>query len=137
MEINKLPIENDISNNELHFEETDDFGRILRILRENQGYTIIKMSKMISIAPERISKIERSLSEIPNEQVLRIWLTKLGCKDNLRKLMLLARKHRVVHWIRLHAKDESNADLIRLLDAYRDKILTDFDRALLGVIARE
>lgn len=125
------------SNNELRFQETDDFGDILRILRENQGYTLVRMSKMLSMPTYAISKIERSLSELPSEVVLRKWLQKLGCKDNLRQLMTLARQHRVVHHLRLHAKDESNADMIRILDAYRDEKLTPFDRALLGVIARE
>jgi len=125
-----------IPNDEMTFEETDDFGNILRTLRENQGYTIVRLSKMISLPPEKISKIERSLSEIPNEQVLRIWLKKLGCKDNARKLINIARTHRIVHWIRLHSGDESNADMIRLLDRYRDQSLSPMDRALLQVIAR-
>lgn len=132
-----LPIERGKTNNELHFEDTDDFGIILRILRENQGLTITKLSKMLSIDVARISRIERSLSEVPNEVVLRTWLQKLGCKDNLRKLLLIARKHKVVHSLHLHMKDESNADMIRLLDAYRDKILTPLDRHLLSVMCRD
>lgn len=131
------PIEQGIPNNQLTFQETDDFGHILRVLRENQGYTIVKMSKMLSLETEKISRIERSLSELPSEVVLRKWLSKLGCKDNLRKLMTLARQHRVVHYLRLHSKDESNADMIRILDAYRDQKLTPLDRALLGVISRD
>lgn len=131
------PIEQGISNNQLTFQETDDFGAILKILRENQGYTIVRMSKMLSLATDKISRIERSLSELPSEVVLRKWLSKLGCKDNLRQLMTLARQHRVVHHLRLHSKDESNADMIRILDAYRDQKLTPLDRALLGVISRD
>lgn len=131
------PIEKGIPNNQLTFQETDDFGAILKILRENQGYTIVRMSKMLSLATDKISRIERSLSELPNEIVLRKWLSKLGCKDNLRQLMTLARQHRVVHYLRLHSKDESNADMIRILDAYRDQKLTPLDRALLGVISRD
>jgi transcriptional regulator with XRE-family HTH domain len=131
------PIEQGIPNNQLTFQETDDFGAILKILRENQGYTIVRMSKMLSLATDKISRIERSLSELPSEVVLRKWLSKLGCKDNLRQLMTLARQHRVVHYLRLHSKDESNADMIRILDAYRDQKLTPLDRALLGVISRD
>lgn len=134
---NDNPIEQGIPNNQLTFQETDDFGAILRVLRENQGYTIVKMSKMLSLETEKISRIERSLSELPSEVVLRKWLSKLGCKDNLRQLMTLARQYRVVHYLRLHSKDESNADMIRILDAYRDQKLTPLDRALLGVIARD
>lgn len=131
-----LPIEQGIPNNKLTFQETDDFGRILKILRENQGYTIVSMSKKLSMATDKISRIERSLSELPSEVVLRKWLSKLGCKDNLKHLMTLARQHRVVHHLRLHSNDISNADMIRILDAYRDQSLTPLDRALLGVIAR-
>lgn len=128
------PIERGLTNNEIMFEQTDDFGTILRVLRENHGITIVKLSKMISMDPAQISKIERSLSEVPHEVVLRNWLKKLGCKDNLRKLMNIARTHRVTHTIKLHSKDTSNADLIRLLDAYRDKILTQFDKHLLSIM---
>lgn len=132
-----LPIERGKTNNELHFEPTDDYGTILRILRENQGITIIRLSKMLSIPPDKISRIERSLSEIPGEMILREWLKKLGCKDNLRKLLVIAKNHRVIHHIHLHSKDESNVDIIRLINAYRDKVLTPFDRHLLSVITRE
>jgi len=133
----ELPIERGLTNNQLSFEETDDYGAILKVLRENQGLTIVKLSKMISLSPTKISQVERSLSEIPNEVVLRSWLQKLGCKDNLKKLILIARTHRVVHFLRLHSKDTANADMIRLLEAYRSKTLTPLDRSLLSVIARD
>lgn len=133
----QLPIERGLTNNQLTFQDTDDYGAILRVLRENQGYTIVKLSKMISMSTEKISRIERSLSEIPGEAALRLWLQKLGCKDNLKKLLLIARQHRVIHHLHLHSKDTSNADMIRLLEAYRSKTLTPLDRALLTIIGRE
>lgn len=131
-----LPIEQGLCNNELRFKETDDFGSILRVLRENHGISLIAMSKKIGISPERISKIERSQSSLPDEHNIRSWLEKLGCKDNMNELLNLYRGHKVVHSLRLHSKDPSNADLIRLISAYKDQTLSDMDRDLLALICR-
>lgn len=131
--------EEGLSNNEVseqHFEQVQDFGNVLKLLRLNQGYTIETLSKKLSITPQKIGQIERSLSEIPDEFSLRRWLKALGCKDNVNKLIELSRRHRVSHTIRLHSKEECNADMIRLLDKYRAKELTDFDKALLSLIGR-
>lgn len=134
-----IPAEVDLDNNsvsEKFFEEVQDFGAVLRALRINQGYTIEVMSKKLGLPPAKISEIERSVSDIPTDLLLRDWLRKLGCKDNLDKLMILARRHRVAHSIRLHAKEECNADLIRLIELYKQKKLTPFDKALLSLIGR-
>ena len=132
-----LPIERGISNNEIVFKETDDFGSILRVLRENHGISLVSLSKKLGIGTETISKIERSLSGLPNEDTVRKWLEKLGCKDNVPELLRLYRQHKVMHSIRLHSKDPSNADLIRLIEAYKDQTLTDLDRDLLALIGRD
>jgi transcriptional regulator with XRE-family HTH domain len=134
-----IPAEADLDNNtvsEKFFEEVQDFGSVLRALRINQGYTIEVMSKKLGLPPAKISEIERSVSDIPTDLMLRDWLRKLGCKDNLDKLMILARRHRVAHSIRLHAKEDCNADLIRLIELYKQKKLTPFDKALLSLIGR-
>jgi transcriptional regulator with XRE-family HTH domain len=125
-----------IPNNEMEFEEVADFGQVLRTLRNNHGYTIQQLSKMIALPPNTISNVERSKSEVPNERTLRLWLTKLGCKRNLNKLLLLARTFKLKHWVRLHPNDISNADMIRLISAYQEEKLTHFDRLLLKVICR-
>ena len=132
-----LPIERGISNNELRFKETDDFGSILRVLRENHGISLISLSKKIGIGPESLSKIERSLAKLPDEHTIRSWLEKLGCKDNIPELLNLYRGHKVIHSLRLHSKDPTNADLIRILSAYKDKTLTDLDRDLLALVGRD
>lgn len=132
-----LPIERGITNNEVVFKETDDFGSILRILRENHGMSLVTLSKKLGIGTETISKIERSLTSLPNEDRIRTWLEKLGCKDNLQQLLRLYRQHKVVHSLRLHAQDPSNANIIRILEAYKDKTLSDMDRDLLALIARD
>ena len=132
-----LPIERGITNNEVVFKETDDFGSVLRVLRENHGISLVILSKKLGLGAESISKIERSLASLPNEDVVRKWLEKLGCKDNLPELLRLYRQHKVMHSIRLHSKDPSNADLIRLLEAYKDQTLTELDRDLLALIGRD
>lgn len=132
-----LPIERGITNNEVVFKETDDFGSILRILRENHGMSLVTLSKKLGIGTETISKIERSLTSLPNEDKIRSWLEKLGCKDNLQQLLRLYRQHKVVHSLRLHAQDPSNANIIRILEAYKDKTLSELDRDLLALIARD
>lgn len=133
----RLPIEEGYTNNQLTFEETDDFGSILRTLRLNHGTSLTLLAKKMGIAPQVISKIERSEREMPDDNTLRRWLDKLGCKDNKRHLMNLAARHKVSHTIKLYMKDESNADMIRLMNAYKDKILTPLDRALLSLVGRE
>ena len=132
-----LPIEKGITNNEVTVKETDDIGHILRVLRLNQGYSIVKVSKMVGLPTQKISAIERSMSEIPSESLLRMWLKKLGCKDNLKQILELAREHQVKHWINLKSKDPSNSDLVRLIYLYRDGKLSSLDRALLTIIGRE
>lgn len=133
----ELPIEKGITNNEVTVNETDDIGHILRVLRLNQGFSIIKVSKMIGLAPQKISAIERSQAEIPSESLLRQWLKKLGCKDNLKQILALAREHQVKHWVSLKSKDPSNSDLVRLIYLYRDGKLSPLDRSLLTIIGRE
>lgn len=134
---NELPIERGITNNEITFRETDDFGSILRVLRENHGMSIASLHKKIGVSVELISKIERSVSGLPTEDVVRRWLGVLGCKDNITELLNLYRSHKVVHSLRLHSKDPSNADLIRLIEAYKDQTLTELDRDLLALIGRD
>lgn len=134
-----LPAEDGISNNEVSekfFEQVQDFGSVLRTLRQNQGYTLEVMSKKLGKPPLSISNIERSVTNLPSELELRDWLKKLGCKDNLNKLIELSRRHRVNHSIRLYPREESNADIIRVIEAYKTKSLTSFDRALLSLIGR-
>lgn len=132
----RLPIEDGFTNPQLRFEETDDFGNVLRTLRLNHGISITVLSKRLGISVSDISSIERSDKDLPDEKTLAKWLDKLGCTTNKRHLMLLAKKHIVTHRVKLHAKDPANSDMIRLIQAYKDQILTDYDRALLSVIAR-
>lgn len=133
----RLPIEDGISNDIIRFDETDDFGGILRTLRLNHGLSIVRLSKMIGLQPRSIALIERSEKELPNEEFIRKWLDKLGCKENKAYLMRLAKKHKVVHYLKLHSKDPSNADMIRLIYTYQDKALSQFDRDLLTLIGRD
>lgn len=118
--------------------QTQDVGNILRELRENHGWSITQMSKKIGLHPQRISKIERSVIDLPPEHILREWLSKLGCdKQATRSILNLARQHRVMHTISLRGKDQSNADMIRIINAYKDETLTQFDRDMLSLIAQE
>lgn len=116
--------------------QIQDFGEILRQLRLNHGYSQRQMAKKVGIDPQKISRIERSVDEVPNEPLLRKWLDVLGSVDNKKELLRLYRQHRVVHHVRLHRKDQSNADMIRLLEAYKEEKLSQFDRDMLSLIAR-
>lgn len=117
--------------------EISDFGGLLKTLRNNHGYSLQKLSKMIGLPVSTISHIEMGKYELPAESVLRDWLTKLGCgRENTRKILTIAATYRVKHWIKLTPKETANADMIRLLSRYRNNELTDYDRALLKLIAR-
>ena len=86
--------------------------------------------------PADISAIELSRKDLPSENVLRIWLTKLGCGKNTNKLAVMSRTYRVKHYITLNRNDTSNPDIIRVLEAYRTDKLSDYDKALLTLVGR-
>lgn len=114
-----------------------NFGSLLRDLRLNHGYKLQQIANRTGLSPEAISSIEHNRKKIPEEDVLRTWLQYLGVgKENLKKLLLASRLHRTKQWISLHNHETANPDILRLLEYYRTKSLTDFDRCMLAVIAR-
>lgn len=117
-------------------EEVADFGELLRHLRQNHGYTVLQVSKMTGIPPTKISQVELSKCDLPPENVLRNWFNKLGCGKNTNKLILMSRQYRVKHWLILERKESANPDMLRLIEAYRSRSLSEYDRALLRLIAR-
>ena len=119
--------------------ECRDFGELLKTLRNNHGYSIPKMSKMLpNLTPADISQIELSKRGLPPENILRIWLTKLGLKGRkLESVILLARQFIPDQRFRLHRADDSNPDIVRLVTAYKNRTLTEYDRYLLRLIARK
>lgn len=126
-----------ISNNQIHIPDVvEDVGTLLRNLRNNHGYTTLQLSKRLGLPPKTISDIELSKRDIPPENVMRKWLSLLGCGRNTNKIIQITRQFRVKHWITLHRNESSNPNMIRLLDAYRNGTLSDYDRALLTLIAR-
>jgi len=125
-------------NNELEIpDEVPDFGALLRTLRNNHGYSCVRLSKMIGVPPGNISAIETGRNDLPPENVLRHWFSKLGCgKMNTDKLILISRQYRVKHWLTLNRNERSNPDILRLIAKYRNDELTDYDRALLRLVCR-
>jgi len=125
-------------NSELHIpDEVPDFGDLLRTLRNNHGYTIAQVAKMVSLPSHTISGIERSEKDLPSENILRAWFMRLGCgKINTNKLAVMARAYRVKHWIMLNRKDSSNPDILRILDKYKNEKLSDYDKCLLKLVGR-
>ena len=118
-------------------EQLTDLGSLLRELRENQGWSLLQMSKRLGMKPEKISRIERSVDEIPSDAKLRNWLKKLGLGDRqTTKVIKLANNFRIKHSLQLRSGEKCNADMIRVLEAYKDKKLTEYDRVLLSLIAR-
>lgn len=124
-------------NNQLDLpEQVHDFGSLLRGMRNNHGYSMQQMSKMVALPVDQISNIELSKTDLPPENILRIWLAKLGCGRNINKIILMSRNYRVKHWLMLQRNELCNTDILRLIDQYNHKKLTDYDRALLSLIAR-
>ena len=117
-------------------DQVHDFGTLLRHYRLNHGYTIQQVAKMVGLPVQTISAIELSKQDLPPENQLRMWLGKLGCGRSVNKIILLSRNYRVKHWITLNRNETSNPHLLRLIEAYRSNSLTDYDRALLQLIAR-
>lgn len=117
-------------------DEISDFGSLLRTFRLNHGYSIQTFSKMIGLPPKKIADIELCKSDLPAENILRTWLLKLGCGKQTHKILVLARQYRVKHWLTLVRGESANPDVLRLIDCYKAKKLSDYDRALLKLIAR-
>lgn len=118
-------------------DEVPDFGDLLRQIRQWHGITIAQLAKRLSLDGPKISKIERSDSDLPPENILLQWLSILGLsKADIRKVILISRTFRIKHTITLHRKETANTDIIRLLDTYRLENLTDFDRTLLRLICK-
>jgi transcriptional regulator with XRE-family HTH domain len=117
--------------------EISDFGGLLRLLRNNHGYSMEKVSKLTGLPLQTIAKVETGKYELPKESELRKWLSKLGCGErNINKIMEAARSYRIRHWLKINPKEPCNADLIRLLARYREGNISDYDRALLKLVAR-
>lgn len=127
-------MEDYVENTDKVFELTKSVGSILRELRTNQGLSVVQMAKMLNRSPTFVSNIELGKTEIPREAELEAWFKKLGCKNNLKHLMSIARLSLVNHQIKLHRDDPSNADMIRLLEAYKENKLSQLDRDLLSVV---
>jgi transcriptional regulator with XRE-family HTH domain len=117
-------------------DEVPDFGTLLRTLRANHGYSVQRLSKMVGLPAKTISDVELSKRDLPPENQLRLWLNKLGCGRNTHKIIVMSRQYRVKHWLTLNRKESCNPDMLRLIDAYRNDKLSDYDRALLKLIAR-
>jgi transcriptional regulator with XRE-family HTH domain len=118
-------------------DEVPDFGDLLRQIRNYHGFTIAQLAKRLSYDSAKISKIERSDSDLPPENILLQWLSILGLnRADIRKVVLISRTFRVKHCITLHRKETANTDIIRLLDTYRLEGLTDFDRTLLRLLCK-
>lgn len=126
-----------VPNNKLQLpDEVPDFGHLLRSLRENHAYSVQTLSKMIGLPPNKISNIELSKCDLPPENVLRTWLNKLGCGKSVHRIILMSRQYRVKHWFTLVRKETANPDILRLIDAYKNGRLSEYDRSLLKLIAR-
>jgi transcriptional regulator with XRE-family HTH domain len=128
----------EISNKEFVVPEVVyDFGALLRHLRINHGYSLAQVAKRLGFMVSKVSNIERSIFELPGEEKLKEWFMILGCgKTNANKLMLASRLFRVKHTFTLMSKETANPDILRILEYYKQGMLTDFDRRLLQLVAR-
>ena len=128
-----------IDNNHLEIPESvPHFGTLLRELRDNHGYSIPQLSKRISLPVRSISAIELGNQDLPIEPILRSWLRALGCNTvTVNKIVRISRQFKIKHWIKLDRNETANTDLLRLLEAYRNKELTDYDRTLMFLLCRK
>ena len=125
-------------NSELQIpDEVPDFGDLLRTLRQNHGYTIGQVAKMVSLPAAQIAATELSKRDLPPENILRNWFLRLGCGSRItNQLAIMSRQYRVKHWLMLNRKDSCNPDMLRILDKYKNEKLTPYDKALLKLVGR-
>lgn len=119
-------------------DEISNIGLFLRDLRNYHGYTIKDVAQRLGFTNHKVGAIERSENDVPVESLLRKWLDYLGLSTtDINKVLIQAQTHRIKHTFRIKAKDTSNIDLLRIIEAYKSNALTSFDRELLRVIARK
>jgi len=113
-----------------------DFGLILRNLRVNLGITVVNVARGIGKSQSYVTQVERGMSSAPKRDTLRKWLKTLHCEERFEELNSLALINRTSLHARLTPLDPSNADLARIIDAYKADSLTEADRLALSIIAR-
>ena len=113
-----------------------DFGLILRNLRTNLGLTTVGVAKEIGKSQSYITHVEKGMTAAPKRETLRKWLKALHCEERFEELHSLALLNRTSIHAKLVPQDPSNADLARIIDAYKENNLSEADRLTLSVIAR-
>jgi len=113
-----------------------DFGLILRNLRTNLGITTTVLAQQIGLSQTYVTHVEKGVTSAPKRDTLRKWLKALHCEERFEELNSLALLNRTSVHAKLIPRDPSNADLARIIDAYKENRLTEADRLTLSVIAR-
>lgn len=112
-----------------------DYGVMLKDLRLRANISRRQLGKQVGVTENVIASVENG-KYIPEEHRLRKWLRALGCQDSIPQLIALSRQFKINQSLRLIPKDQSNPDMMRLLEAYRNKSLSVYDRSLLALLAR-
>jgi transcriptional regulator with XRE-family HTH domain len=128
----------DGANNEIVVPDIiNNFGGLLRQMRDNHGYTIADISRKTGLSAFKISQIENGNNNLPEEKTLRHWLLALGCGVKVtNRLILVSRQFKTKQQFMLIPNEESNPHILRILEYYNREALTNFDRALLAMVAR-
>ena len=106
-------------------------------MRDNHGYTMADISRKTGLSAFKISKIETGEHNLPEEKTLKNWLMALGCGVKVtNRLILASRQFKTKQQFLLRSNEEANPHILRVIEYYNREALTNFDRALLAMIAR-
>lgn len=128
----------DGANNEIVVPDiVHNFGGLLRQMRDNHGYTMADISRKTGLSAYKLSQIENGNHNLPDEKTLRHWLLALGCGVKVtNRLILASRQFKTKQQFNLRSNEEANPHILRIIEYYNREALTNFDRALLSMIAR-
>lgn len=106
-------------------------------MRDNHGYTMADISRKTGLSAFKISKIENGEHNLPEEKTLKHWLMALGCGVKVtNRLLLASRLFKTKQQFLLLANEEANPHILRIIEYYNREALTNYDRALLAMVAR-
>lgn len=115
-----------------------DFGGLLKDLRLNHGFSQSQISKKIGVPINKVHQVETNKRGLPSTDILRDWLLALGCGMKVtNRIMIAAKNLQTKQFFTLNTKEQANPDIVRLIQIYRQGALTNYDRCLLALIARQ
>lgn len=94
-----------------------------------------ELSKALDTSKNSISMIESGASKITSTHKLKLWIRALGLTPRLNEVYSLYRRIRTNRSVYYQHGHEANEHIDRILEAYENNELTEFDIEILRTVA--